>query len=309
MSSLNPAVHFQVGDVTRLPLFPIDRTPTPSSRQLETAFGIHESHREPSVEFRRPGPSPWRHAQDWAQAAVDRPEGAPLPEYAEQLDPEPPTDHLSFALGVALGRFGPPAASRGHPRSRRRPTCRTPCRTASSSSTARSTPRTAATASATPRPRRCTPPGHSTAPAIGTRREPARLAGPRLLQGRPQGHVREPAHPLAALLGGQDLRGLGEHPPHERADAARAARRPPRADAHPPRRRAGRPARRPRRRRQEGRARRREALRPGAEGPRRAAGVHRRRRAVRRPRRAADRRASARRASRTPATRPTSTTA
>ena len=38
--------------------------------------------------------------------AVDRPEGEPLPEYAEQLDPEPPTDHLSFALGVALGRFG-----------------------------------------------------------------------------------------------------------------------------------------------------------------------------------------------------------
>jgi hypothetical protein len=38
---------------------------------------------------------------------VDRPEDAPLPEYAEQLDPEPATDHLNFALGVALGRFGP----------------------------------------------------------------------------------------------------------------------------------------------------------------------------------------------------------
>jgi hypothetical protein len=76
----------------------------------------HESHREPSVEFRRPGPSPWRHAQDWAQLAVDRPEGAPLPEYVEQLDPEPATDHLSFALGVALGRFGAGRApSGGHP--------------------------------------------------------------------------------------------------------------------------------------------------------------------------------------------------
>ena len=74
---------------------------------VEQSFAVHESHREPSVEFRRPGPSPWRHAQDWAQAAVDRPEGAPLPEYVEQLDPEPATDHLSFALGVALGRFGP----------------------------------------------------------------------------------------------------------------------------------------------------------------------------------------------------------
>jgi len=37
---------------------------------------------------------------------VDRPEGAPLPRYEEELDTEPATDHLSFALGVALGRFG-----------------------------------------------------------------------------------------------------------------------------------------------------------------------------------------------------------
>jgi hypothetical protein len=43
----------------------------------------------------------------WAQVAVDRPEGAPLPDYTPQYDPEPPTDHISFALGVALGRFGP----------------------------------------------------------------------------------------------------------------------------------------------------------------------------------------------------------
>jgi hypothetical protein len=75
--------------------------------EVERAFSTHESHREPSVEFRRPGPSPWRHAQEWAQLAVDRPEGDPLPEYVEELDPEPATDHLSFALGVALGRFGP----------------------------------------------------------------------------------------------------------------------------------------------------------------------------------------------------------
>lgn len=106
LSSLNPGVHFLVGDVNRLPLFPIDDADTIFA-ELETAFDAHESHREPSVEFRRPGPSPWRHAQDWAQAAVDRPEGAPLAEYVEQSDPEPPTDHLSFALGVALGRFAP----------------------------------------------------------------------------------------------------------------------------------------------------------------------------------------------------------
>jgi hypothetical protein len=75
--------------------------------QIESAFTLHESHWEPSVEFKRPGPSPWRHAQDWAQLAVDRPENTPLPPYVEVLDPEPATDHVSFALGVALGRFDP----------------------------------------------------------------------------------------------------------------------------------------------------------------------------------------------------------
>jgi hypothetical protein len=75
--------------------------------QFNSVSPEHESHREPSVEFRRPGPSPWRHAQGWAQIAVDRPEGAPLPAYVPEHDPEPATDHLSNALGVALGRFGP----------------------------------------------------------------------------------------------------------------------------------------------------------------------------------------------------------
>jgi len=103
--SLNPGVHFEVGDVNRLPLFPIANADEIFA-QVEAAFTIHESHREPSVEFQQPGPSPWRYAQAWAQVAVDRPENSPLPEYVEQLDPEPPTDHLSFALGFALGRFG-----------------------------------------------------------------------------------------------------------------------------------------------------------------------------------------------------------
>lgn len=105
LTSLNPTIHFTNGDVNRLPLFPIENADDVFSL-VETAFTNHESHREPSVEFKRPGPSPWRQAQEWAQLAVDRPEGAPLPEYIEELDPEPPTDHLSFALGVALGRFG-----------------------------------------------------------------------------------------------------------------------------------------------------------------------------------------------------------
>ncbi len=106
LESLNPSISFQVGDVNRLPLLKVA-----SSDQIFTAledrFLIHEQHREASVEFRSPGPSPWRHVQEWAQKAVDRPEGSPLPDYIDELDPEPPTDHLSFALGVALGRFAP----------------------------------------------------------------------------------------------------------------------------------------------------------------------------------------------------------
>ena len=109
LQSLNPGIGFEVGDVNRLPLFPIADSATIFA-QVESAFTLHESHREPSVEFRHPGPSPWRHAQEWAQSAVDRPDGAPLPDYTETLDPEQPTDHLSYALGVSLGRFSPSGA-------------------------------------------------------------------------------------------------------------------------------------------------------------------------------------------------------
>ncbi len=105
LESLNPTVHFTSGDVARLPALSSNESET-LFYKLDDAFTIHESHREPSVEFKQPGPSPWRHAQAWAQTAVDRPAGAPLPAYVEELDPEPPSDHLSFALGVALGRFG-----------------------------------------------------------------------------------------------------------------------------------------------------------------------------------------------------------
>ena len=106
MESLNPGVGFEVGDVNRLPLMEI-REARDIYAIIDKSFSLRESHREPSIEYAFPGPSPWRHAQEWAQQAVDRPEGTPLPEYIEELDPEPPTDHLSFALGVALGRFAP----------------------------------------------------------------------------------------------------------------------------------------------------------------------------------------------------------
>jgi hypothetical protein len=41
---------------------------------------------------------------------VDRPEGTPLPPYDPVYDPPAPADFLSFALGIALGRFGPDGA-------------------------------------------------------------------------------------------------------------------------------------------------------------------------------------------------------
>ncbi len=105
LQCFNPGTAFEVGDVKRLPLFPID-SESAIWKALEAAFAEHESHREPSHEFQRPGPSPWHSAQDWAQAAVDRRNGTPLAVAEFQYDPEPPTDHLSYALGLALGRFG-----------------------------------------------------------------------------------------------------------------------------------------------------------------------------------------------------------
>lgn len=104
LASLNPGIGFEVGDVNRLPMFPVESADQIMA-MLDAAFTVHEAHREPSVEFRSPGPSPWDHAQEWAQQAVDRPAGAPLPPYTQVLVPEPPTDHVSYALGVALGRF------------------------------------------------------------------------------------------------------------------------------------------------------------------------------------------------------------
>nr|HPH66537.1 BREX-6 system adenine-specific DNA-methyltransferase PglX [Kofleriaceae bacterium] len=104
-TALNPTIHFTAGDVARLPLL----VPDGADRIFEvvqSSFGFHEGARECSVEFRNPSRSPWRHAQAWAQLAVDRPDGAPLPPYEPVYDAEPPTDHLSFAIGVALGRFG-----------------------------------------------------------------------------------------------------------------------------------------------------------------------------------------------------------
>lgn len=104
LQALNPTVHFQVGDVSRLAIFPI-----PSAHSiydiLADAFERHESTREASKEFSQPGLSAWRHAQQWAQRAVDRSEGEGLPVYEPVFDSPSSEEHLSFAIGVVLGRF------------------------------------------------------------------------------------------------------------------------------------------------------------------------------------------------------------
>jgi hypothetical protein len=105
MRALNPTIDFTVGDVERLPLVTIDRAADVCSI-IETEFSASESHREPSVEFRSPGPSSWTGVQEWAQRAIDRRDGEAIPTYEAKPVAESATDHLSFVIGVALGRFG-----------------------------------------------------------------------------------------------------------------------------------------------------------------------------------------------------------
>lgn len=104
LGSINPGVHFEVGDVNRLPAFPIHGA-SEIFATIEANFDAAEAAREASIEFRRPGPSSWRYAQNWAQQAVDRPEGAALPPYLPSYDPVDPEADLSHAIGVGLGRF------------------------------------------------------------------------------------------------------------------------------------------------------------------------------------------------------------
>jgi len=105
LGSLNPGLDFLAGDVNRLPVVVVEQS-TKILAEVEAAFSAHEASREGSAEFKRPTPSPWSYAQRWAQAAVDRPVREPLPVFQPILDQVNPADILSFAVGVALGRFG-----------------------------------------------------------------------------------------------------------------------------------------------------------------------------------------------------------
>jgi len=104
MQSLNPTIHFSVGDVNRLPLFSIESA-NEIFAQLDRAFTDHEAARETSVEFKQPGASCWNYAQQWAQQAVDREPGTPLPDWNPVDDQPPAVNWVSYAIGVAIGRF------------------------------------------------------------------------------------------------------------------------------------------------------------------------------------------------------------
>ena len=103
LQSFNPGIHFQTADVNRLPVVPIPDSKSMAGR-IESAFWVHESAREPSIEFHRPGPSPWDEVVRWADELVEDPDGEPPPPHADSAPL--PADYVSFALGATLGRFG-----------------------------------------------------------------------------------------------------------------------------------------------------------------------------------------------------------
>jgi hypothetical protein len=104
-ADLNCSIHFQAGDVNRLPVI-IDPYAHLIMETVDAAFERHESGREPSYEFMRPAASLWPQAQLWAAAGVNRPMWTEKPSpFIESETNIEPTRHLSFATGVALGRF------------------------------------------------------------------------------------------------------------------------------------------------------------------------------------------------------------
>ncbi len=113
LCALNSGLHFEVGDVNRLPLQAVEGDTKIFSLLLQV-FSEHLRHREPFVEYQSPGPSQWRAAQAWAMRAVDRPSGTDLPTYVPVEDAAKPLDELSHALGVTLGRFVPTGGIASH---------------------------------------------------------------------------------------------------------------------------------------------------------------------------------------------------
>ncbi|MDQ3263396.1 MAG: BREX-6 system adenine-specific DNA-methyltransferase PglX, partial [Myxococcota bacterium] len=109
LESLNPGIHFEVGDVVRLPALRI-RHAERLVESLVRAFEIHESGREQSVQFRKPGASTWAATQSQVQRLLDADESTTLADHDHGDSPglPPSRDALrSFKVGVLLGRFDP----------------------------------------------------------------------------------------------------------------------------------------------------------------------------------------------------------
>jgi len=105
-SGLNPTVNFQLGDVRRLPFDPVENAPE-IVEVLRGAFAGEERGSELSLDYKAPTSSTWEAAQGWAQCAVNRHAGEPLPPLSLKQDEPPAWLRISHALGVALGRFDP----------------------------------------------------------------------------------------------------------------------------------------------------------------------------------------------------------
>lgn len=104
LEALNPTANFQVGDVNRLPLFPVARAGEIVAN-LEEAFTTHEGARETSVGFVAPGPSAWKAAQEWARRTVNLAEGEVVAPFVPRYEEPTALDRLSHAFGLAVGRF------------------------------------------------------------------------------------------------------------------------------------------------------------------------------------------------------------
>lgn len=101
INDIAPGLRFDVGDVNRLPLEQVHGAGSLIAA-LSDVFRTREEHREPSRSFRRPGGDPWIAIENWQPSTpTDR---SPLE--GGRVATEPPASHISFALGVALGRFG-----------------------------------------------------------------------------------------------------------------------------------------------------------------------------------------------------------
>ena len=106
VQDLNPTQNFQVSDIKRIPF---EHQPHYKSifNVLYHTFAQHESHRETSFEFKSPGPSSWKGAQEWAKEMVNFSKDRALQKYTETKELELDINHLSYAFGIALGRFHP----------------------------------------------------------------------------------------------------------------------------------------------------------------------------------------------------------